>query len=84
VSARSSRRRIAAARVPCSRHVRFCRFRFKFQSNLVWDSIKPISNFAFNLWQKNLTIKCLELTKRHAYSVDLYLLTLCAPDPAVS
>jgi hypothetical protein len=28
-------------------HVRFCRYRFKFQSNLVWDSIKSISNFCF-------------------------------------
>jgi hypothetical protein len=27
--------------------VRFCRYRFKFQSNLVWDSIKSISNFCF-------------------------------------
>ena len=24
-----------------------CRYRFKFQSNLVWDSIKSISNFCF-------------------------------------
>jgi hypothetical protein len=24
-----------------------CRYRFKFQSNLVWDSIKSISNFYF-------------------------------------
>jgi hypothetical protein len=30
-----------------SRHVRFSRYRFKFQSNLVWDSIKSISNFCF-------------------------------------
>jgi hypothetical protein len=31
----------------CAADVRFCRYRFKFQSNLVWDSIKPISNFCF-------------------------------------
>jgi hypothetical protein len=31
----------------CRQDVRFCRYRFKFQSNLVWDSIKSISNFCF-------------------------------------
>ena len=29
-------------------YVRFCRYRFKFPSHLVWDLIKPISNIAFN------------------------------------
>jgi hypothetical protein len=33
----------------CVDHVRFCRYRFKFQSHLVWDLIKPISNFALKL-----------------------------------
>jgi hypothetical protein len=32
---------------PAQTHVRFCRYRFEFQSNLVWDSIKSISNFCF-------------------------------------
>jgi hypothetical protein len=35
--------------------VRFCRYRLKFQSNLVWDSIKPISNFCFQ-FSKNYPI----------------------------
>jgi hypothetical protein len=29
-------------------NVRFCRGRFQFQSNLVWDLIKPVSTFALN------------------------------------
>jgi hypothetical protein len=33
----------------CARNVRLCRYRFKFQSNLVCDLIKPISNFCFQL-----------------------------------
>jgi hypothetical protein len=33
--------------LPWQLHVRFCRYRFKLQSNLVWDSIKSISNFCF-------------------------------------
>jgi hypothetical protein len=29
------------------------RYRFKFQSNLVWDSIKSISNFCFQFNEKS-------------------------------
>jgi hypothetical protein len=32
------------------------RYRFKFQSNLVWDLIKPISNFNFKFTIKNVII----------------------------
>jgi hypothetical protein len=42
----------APASTNCVVYVRFCRYRFKFQSNLVWDSIKPISNFRFQLARK--------------------------------
>jgi hypothetical protein len=46
---------MAAAVLDKSAHVQVCqilplpfsRYRFKFQSNLVWDSIKSISNFCF-------------------------------------
>jgi hypothetical protein len=46
-------RRPRHARSRCSGHVRFGRYRFKFQSNLVWDSIKPISNFCFQFQSKS-------------------------------
>ena len=52
----------ASASFPSFAHVRFCRYRFKFQSHLVWDLIKPISNFALKL-----TIRV-----RLYYKVDLY------------
>jgi hypothetical protein len=32
---------------------RISRYRFKFQSNLVWDSIKSISNFCFQFNEKS-------------------------------
>jgi hypothetical protein len=46
-----------SARRAASAHVRFCRFRFpatnlKFQSHLVWDKIKPISNFCYKFRRK--------------------------------
>jgi hypothetical protein len=44
---------------------------FKLQSNLVWDLIKPISNFCFQ-FKQNKTKKILKLTTRSAYTVDLY------------
>ena len=37
----------AARHIAERENVRFCRYRFKFQSNLVWESIKSISNFYF-------------------------------------
>ena len=46
------------------------RYRFKFQSNLVWDSIKPISNFCFQFLKKPFN-KILKLTIRVRYTVDL-------------
>jgi hypothetical protein len=42
------------------------RYRLKFQINLVWDLIKPISNFAFNLAKQN------KLKIHNKGTVDLY------------
>jgi hypothetical protein len=36
----------------CRNDVSFCRYRFKFQSNLVWNSIKPNQQLCFQFFQQ--------------------------------